>query len=89
MGQTKLVLQNFRNKELIEGLSWIYDQAISGKISGACFIIMHNRFKHSVGVIGDYRADPYSAIRAIKKLEATVHNYAEELEEHAEVEIQY
>jgi hypothetical protein len=78
----KLKLQNLSNSELIEGLGWILDQAINGNINGACFIIKHDRYKHTVGVLGKYRQDPYCAIQAQKKLKKVIKVYAKELEEH-------
>lgn len=87
MAQPKLVLQNYRNKNLVEGLAWVYDEAMRGNISGACFIIKHNRFKHSIGVVGEYRSDPYCAMRAVKRLEKTINLLADELEEHPDIDI--
>ncbi len=85
----RLKLQNYTNKDLIEGLSWVYDQALNGNITGACFIIKHDRFKHSVGVLGKYRDDPYCAIQAHKKLKRVIKKYAKEKEDHAELQPQY
>ncbi len=87
--QKRLKLQNYRNKDLIEGASWIYDQIINGEIKGMCFIIQHNHFHHTVGVLGDYRRDPYCALRPTDKLKTLIEQYATELEEHIEVEYKY
>lgn len=85
----RLKLQNYKNKDLIEGTSWIYDQVIKGEIKGMCFIIQHNHFHHTVGVLGGYRDDPYCAIRASDKLKSLIDQYAAELEEHTAFELQY
>lgn len=86
MAETKLVLQNYRNQNLVEGIAWIYDLAMRGEISGACFIVKHNRFKHSIGIVGGYKSDPYCALRAVKRLKKLIHTQARSLEMMAEVD---
>ncbi len=85
----RLKLQNFNNAELIEGLGWALDQAMTGQITGACFIIKHDRFKHTIGILGKYREDPYCAMQATKKLRRTLKNQARTLEEHINIEHNY
>ncbi len=87
--QKRLKLQQYKNHELVEGLGWLLDQAINGQINGACFIIKHDRFKHTIGVLGKYREDPYCALRASKKLKKLIVKYAAELEEHVELDYKY
>ncbi|MGJ8619585.1 MAG: hypothetical protein ACSHWN_04575 [Methylophilaceae bacterium] len=70
----------YRNKEVVEAISWIYDLALSGEISGICFAIKYNRFKHTIGLAGDYKTDPYCAIRPVKRLKKLVNSSARELE---------
>ena len=79
----RLELVAYDNSDLIEGLSWILDQAIAGHIKGACFIVKHERFKHSIGVLGAYRDDPYCAMRAVNKLNHLINKYADEMEMHS------
>jgi hypothetical protein len=85
----RLKLQQYKNSELIEGLGWVLDQAINGNITGACFIIKHDRFKHTIGVLGKYRDDPYCAIRASKKLKKLIEKHADELEHTSELKHVY
>lgn len=87
--ETTLVLQTYKNKELVEGLSWLLDQALNGEISGACFMIEYSQFKHSIGILGNYRKNPYNAIRPINRLKNLIDEIADELEEYTEHEIEY
>jgi hypothetical protein len=87
--QKRLKLQQYKNSELVEGLGWVLDQAINGNITGACFIIKHDRFKHTLGVLGKYRQDPYCAIRASKKLKKLIEKYADDLEDVTDIEYKY
>ena len=80
-----LQLQSYKNKEAIEAISWIYDLVMRGDITGICFAVKHEHFKHTVGMAGDYKKDPYSAIRPIKRLKKLVSAHADELEYHAEL----
>lgn len=81
----RLKLQEFNNSELIEGLGWILDQAINGNITGACFIIKHERYHHTIGILGNYKDDPYCAMQATKKLKRILKKSARELEEQISV----
>jgi hypothetical protein len=85
----RLKLQHYNDAELIEGLGWILDQAMHGKISGACFIIKHNRYQHTVGVLGKYRDDPYCALPSVKKLKVLLKQFGIEIEEHSKIEHTY
>ncbi len=87
--ERRLKLQTYQNTELVEGLGWALDQAINGKITGACFVLKHGRFQHTIGVLGKYKDDPYCAMQATRKLRKILKEDAKKMEEEVYLEHTY
>lgn len=54
--------------------------AINGEITGACFVVKHNRKKHTIGVTGTYRDEPDCAIRPLRQLEKMAEKLGDDIE---------
>ena len=72
-------LREYKNRDTVELLEKLLEQAKRGDIDGMVFCVQRGPRRHSMGVTGSYFSDPVTAIVPCARMQHRLHLLADEL----------